>query len=142
MKKKDGRLAPNNFLTGPFAGSSYRNYRVHYWIDPQDLHFSRTASGAYRTDLRFVAVVYRDDGVAANSLATSAHLQVTEDQLAEILVSGVTADQTIALPLAGNFFLRSGVHEISTNSVGALEVPSEWVKLLPESPDAVTSVHR
>ena len=129
-EKKKGTLAPNNFLAGPFAGNSYRNYRVHYWIDPRDLHFARTASGVYRIDLRFVVVVYRDDGVAANSLATSAHIEVTGDQLPELMISGVTADQTIALPLAGSFFLRSGVHEINTNLVGALEIPSEWIKLV------------
>jgi VWFA-related protein len=120
-------LPPENFLTGPFAGSAYRNYKIHYWVDPQDMHFARTASGTYRDDFQFVAVIYRDDGVAANSIASPSHIEVTEDDRELLMSSGVTFDQTIAIPVEGSFFLRAGVLEAESNQMGALEVSAEWV---------------
>ena len=128
--------AKGNFLTGPFSTAPYRNYKVHYWIDPKSLKFSRLANGAYRDDLQFAAILYRDDGFVANSSSVTTHIQVSADGLEDILSSGVTFDQTIALPVVGNplpenFFLRTGIDEVSTGRVGALELPTEWIKLPP-----------
>ena len=125
--KASDPLPPENFLTPPFAASAYRNYRIHYWVDPQDLHFVRTASGSYRDDFQFAAVIYRDDGVAANSIASPARIEVSEDERDLLMNSGVTYDQVIAIPVEGNFFLRAGVQELESGQTGALEVPAEWM---------------
>jgi VWFA-related protein len=120
-------LPPENFLTAPFAASAYRNFKIHYWVDPQDLHFVRTPSGSYLADFQFVAMIYRDDGVAANSIASTARIEVSEDERDLLMNSGITHDQVIAIPVEGNFFLRTGVQEIESDQVGALEVPAEWM---------------
>jgi hypothetical protein len=54
----------------------YRNVQLHYSINPHDLKFTRTVNDSYRDDLQFVAVVYRDDGLLANSASITAHIQV------------------------------------------------------------------
>jgi VWFA-related protein len=138
-------LPKDSFLTEPFRGVPYRNYRIHYWIAPKDLRLVRTASGSYRDDLQFVAIVYRDDGLIANSLSTSAHVQIPADDPGNVLTLGVTFDQTIALPIAanplpGNFFLRVGVREVATDRIGAIEVPAEWIKL-PPAGDPIAATH-
>ena len=56
----------------------------------------------------------------------------------DALTNGITYDQTIAVPLAGNpvpgnFFLRVGVNEASTGHIGSLEIPAEWIKLPPQA---------
>jgi hypothetical protein len=136
---KPGAMLPKgNFLTEPFRSIPYRNYRIHYWVDPKALTFSRTADGGYRDELQVVAMVYRDDGLVANSLATTVPIQVSADDLESEQVYGLTLDQTIAVPvtgnpLPGNFFLRVGVRETPTGHVGAIEVPAEWIKLPAET---------
>jgi VWFA-related protein len=138
---KAGEALPKGiFLTEPFRTVPYRNYRVHYWVDPKDLSFTRSADGTYRDELQLVAMVYRDDGLVANSLATTVPFQISADDLESVQMSGVTVDQTIAVPVTGNplpgsFFLRFGVNETSTGHVGAIEVPAEWIKL-PMQPAA------
>jgi len=127
-------LPSNNFLTEPFRLDAYRNVRIHYWVDPRNLTFSRDSSGDYSDALQFVAVIYRDDGVPANSIATTENIQVSADRIEEALTSGITFDQTIAVPVAGNpvpgnFFLHVGVCERSSNRIGTIEIPAEWVKL-------------
>jgi VWFA-related protein len=121
-------LPPDNYLTDPFREGPYRNYRIHYWIDPQNLHFvQNNATGIYHDDLKIILVVYRDDGVAANSFATTTTLDLAPAELEAVQSSGVTLDQTIAVPVYDNFFLRAVVSENSSNQIGALEVPAEWV---------------
>jgi VWFA-related protein len=135
--KPNQPLPPENYLTAPFRNTSYRNARIHYWIDPQDLHFTPTPAEAYRTDLQFVAIVYRDDGLLANSLSYTSHVQVSPNQLEDILINGLTFDQTIAIPVSGNplpgqFFLRAGVADLAAKHIGALEIPTEQIKLPSE----------
>ena len=132
-KTKPGEDLPaGNYLTGAFRDGAYRNYAVHYWVDPRDLRFLQTAPGSYRDDLQFVIMVYRDDGLAANSVAYAAHIEVHPEDLTELDTSGVTADQTVAIPTDGNnYFLRVGVNEVSSGHLGALEVPAEWIKAAP-----------
>jgi len=133
-KPKADTPASGNFLGTPFTSAPYRNYGVHYWIDPKDLQFSRPANGSYRDDLRFIAIVYADDGAIANSVSTTAHIQVPASNLQSILIEGVTFDQTIAIPIradanAPNFYLRTAVTETSTSHIGALEIPVESIHL-------------
>lgn len=129
--------AKGNFVTGPFRNTPYRNYQVHYWIDPKGLKFSRTANGSYRDDHQFVAVVYRDDGLVANSVSITAHIQVSANNLENLMTKGVTFDQTIAIPIADkllsqNYFLRVGVRENSTGHIGVVELPTDWIQLPPQ----------
>jgi VWFA-related protein len=129
--KPGAPLPQGNFLAGKFRAAPYRNYKVHYWIDPQSLKFQRTASGSYRTNLQFVAVAYQDDGFAANSSSASAHIELSATDLESIMTSGVTFDQTIAIPAEGNFFLRTAVQEGSNGRIGALEVSTGQIQLPP-----------
>ena len=136
-KLKPGEPLPeNNFLTPPFRLDAFRNVRVHYWVDPHNLTFSRDSSGDYNDALQFVMVIYRDDGIPANSIATTENIRVSADRIEEALTSGITFDQTIAVPVSGNpvpgnFFLHVGVCERSSNRIGTIEIPAEWVKLTP-----------
>jgi hypothetical protein len=63
--------------------------------------------------------------------------------------TGVTFDQTIAMPVAGNplpgnFFLRVGVHDRSTDHVSVVMITSEEIKLTsPQGriPASVAAAH-
>jgi hypothetical protein len=137
VKLKPGALLPeHNFLTQTFRQCAYRNVHIHYWIDPHSLTFTRDSSGSYRDEVQFVVIVYRDDGVEANSFSSFEHVQVAAEDMEDPLNSGITYDQTIAVPISanpipGNFYLRIAVDEHSSNRVGAIEIPTEWIKLPP-----------
>jgi VWFA-related protein len=138
------RSAPaiDNFLDVAYRDAPYRNYHIHYWIDPKYLKFSR-ADGMYRDDLQFVAIVYGDNGLAVNSISTKAHIQFPTSALRKIMASGVVFDQSVAVPAkpsAGrsgpyttpeSFYLRIGVNETSTDHIGAIEIPVETIKVAP-----------
>ena len=130
--KSGGEDLDGNLLTERFRQDSAHSVRLHYRIDPRSLNFSRDPSGAYRDDLEFVAVVYRDDGTPANSIASTEQVKVSGDEGA--LAPGITFDQTIALPVSGNpvpgnFVLRVAVDEHSSGRIGAIEIPTEEIKV-------------
>jgi VWFA-related protein len=132
--KHSAPLPATNYLTPAFRDIPHHNYQVHYRINPHSLRFSKSADGTYRDDLQFVTVCYRDDGLIAHSLTSTLHIKATEAEFQNMLTSGLSFDQTLAMPVADNpvpgyFFLRAGVNEASTGHIGALEIPTEWIKL-------------
>jgi len=135
VKLKPGALLPEgNFLTPTFRQDAYRNVHIHYRMDPNSLAFARDSLGGYYDSLQFIAVVYRDDGAPVTSIQSNEQIQISAGGLARALNSGITYDQTIAVPLdgnpnPGNFFIRVGVAERPSGHVGTIEIPTEWIKL-------------
>ena len=123
-----GAALPNNiYLTTPFQSTPYRSVRLHYRIDSDDIHFTQIPTG-FAEDLQFVAVLYRDDGIQANSITFTTHLQIDAANHARIQTAPIAYDQEIAIPTKGVFFLRAAVQEISTGHIGALEIPTEAIQ--------------
>ena len=82
---KPGVAQPkDNFLVASYRTQPYRNHRIHYWIDPQHLKFTRTSAGTFRDDLQFAAIIYGDDGLAINTISATAHIQASADDLETI----------------------------------------------------------
>jgi VWFA-related protein len=122
-------LPKNTFLSPEFSKSPYRLYTLHYSIHPEDLQFSSQTVDSYADSLEFVAVLYTDDGRIANSLISHADLQVNAAGYGRIMRSGVGYEMTVAIPTNGNFFLRAAVHDLTSDRIGALEIPAEAIKL-------------
>lgn len=137
VKTNPGTTLPaDNFLTLPFQNISYRNYTIRYQIDSKELTFTQNADGTYRDDIEFIAIFFRDDGLEANSIAFTAHIDLDAATYHSLAEHPVLYDQTIAMPDKGFFFLRAGVHELPTGHIGALEIPAEWIA--PPTPTAPT----
>jgi VWFA-related protein len=120
-----------NYLKAQWQHSPYRDYHIHYSIDPQGIQFASQRVGSYHTTIQFVAIVYDDAGQIVNSLIETIPLQVDPEGFGQIMQNGMGIDQTIAVPTHGNFFLRLGVHDLNSDHIGTLEVPVETIKLLP-----------
>jgi len=134
----------------PFQALPYRSCRVRYWVDPASLHFKKSLTAdSFHASLEFAAAVYRDDGVPVSLIDAVDGLDVDSAQMARLMQTGVTFDQTIAMPVAGNplpgnFFLRVGVHDRSTDHVSVVMITSEEIKLTsPQGriPASVAAAH-
>ena len=107
--------------------------RRRRWVDPASLHFEQRAPGKFHAALEFASLVYRDDGATVSLVDTTDGLDVDGAQMVRLMQTGVTFDQTIAMPIAGNplpgqFFLRAGVNDRTTGHVSAVMIPSEEIK--------------
>jgi hypothetical protein len=54
-----------------------------------------------------------------------------------MLKTGAKAHQEIDIPAKGDYFLRVAVHDLTSDRIGALEVPTTTIK--PEPTPAVAS---
>jgi hypothetical protein len=52
-----------------------------------------------------------------------------------MLANGANAHQQIDLPATGNYFLRIAVHDLTTGHVGAIEIPTTSITLVPAAPE-------
>jgi hypothetical protein len=83
----------------------------------------------YHGHLKLVSVVYDDMGQVVNSKSSQVPIDVDSTEYQQMLRGGLGVDQSIAIPVKGNFFLRMGVYDVSGNKLGALEVPVDQIKL-------------
>jgi VWFA-related protein len=129
-------LPRGNFLAPGWRDQPYRDVQLHFSIDPKDFRFTDNG-GLHRDALELVAVLYRDDGVVVNTFSRKFSINVDGDGYNRILSAPLALDQNIAIPVEGNYILRTAVHEIPTDRIGAIEIPTEWIKLAP--PQAVAA---
>ncbi|HEY1767292.1 MAG TPA: VWA domain-containing protein [Terracidiphilus sp.] len=124
---KKAPLPPDNFMSADYRGKPFRIYTVHIQADARGLHLTPTANGFRRGTVEFVTLVFDQSGNQVNSLLTTAELNVNDAHYRRILASGLGAQQQIAVPVKGNYFLRVGVHDVASNRIGALEIPVDEV---------------
>jgi hypothetical protein len=128
---KSAQLPQGNYLAAQYRHDASREYSIHYSVDPQDLQFNRRAGDSYHDSIEFIAVVYDGYGAIVNSFVNTVPLDVSAADYAGIQQTGVGIDLPIAIPAKGDFYLRLGVHDLNSDRVGALEVPTGLIKVLP-----------
>jgi len=129
----EDKLAPGNSAVPNLKGP-YRRYNVSYAASPHDVTFSIQPNGAYQTSLQFLIFVYNQDGELLNTIGNTARGNLSPEAYAASLRTGLHFQQQISVPVKGESFLRIGVHDLSSDRIGALEVPVVSVKNLAPLP--------
>jgi len=127
--KGDEPLAKDNFLDKKFRKQPYRDYQVHFSVNPDTLRLTPAPDLSYHGRVDFVVMVYDDLGQVVNSKVAHAPIDVDNSTYQQLMQGGLGVVESIAIPVKGNYFLRMGVHDISTDKTGALEVPVDQIKL-------------
>jgi VWFA-related protein len=117
----------NNFLEANYKGKPFRTYTVQIRADARAFTLNREADGHRHGTIEFVTLVYDQSGVRVNSLITTAVVNLSEDHYRQLLSTGLHAQQQIAIPVKGNYFLRVGVHDVPSDHIGAVEIPVDEV---------------
>jgi VWFA-related protein len=131
-------MSPDNFLKPEWQHKPFRNYTIVFNADAHRIRFTQTPDGMRHGAVEFVAVVYSADGQQVNALLKTESFDLTSDQYRNLLVSGLPAKEEIAIPVKGDFFLRLGVHDVTGDQVGALEIPVDQIKLEAAGPGPQT----
>ncbi len=116
----------------------YRRYIVDLAADLRSLDFEHEPDGKYLAQIEVLAVIYDADGVRINSVGNAVHANVPAETYQQMLQIGVQFHSEISVPVKGDYYLRIGLHDVSSNRVGAMEVPIARVQNLP--PAAVPAV--
>ncbi len=127
-------LAKDN-LTGakgfaPVKGP-YRRYLVDYAASPADVTFTVGPDNLYHCSLEFVTLVYQADGQLAVAQTNQVEASLTLDRYKALARGGLPYHQEISVPVKGDYFIRTGIHDVTGNKIGAVELPVASVSKLP-----------
>jgi hypothetical protein len=119
----NSQLDSERFLREAYRKKSCRNYLVRYSASPHDLRFAQSPDGRYHASIEYIATVFTDDGAVVNALQSTANLNLDPAQYARAQRDWIGVPLTIAVPTKGTYYLRLGVHDVSSNRAGVVEVP-------------------
>ncbi len=127
-------LAKDN-LTGakgfaPVKGP-YRRYLVDYAASPHDITFTLGADNLYHCSLEFVTLVYQADGQLAIAQTNQVEASLPPARYKALVNGGLPFHQEISVPVKGDYFIRTGIHDVTGNKIGAVELPVSSVSKLP-----------
>jgi len=131
-------LAPSNIANRPGflpIHPPYRRYRIDFGTDPSNIVFTRAPDGRYLANIEFDCFLYNPDGEVLNSVSNTIALDLPPARYAALLKSGgITFHQEISAPAHGDFSLRTGVHDLTSNHIGSTEFPLNLVNNLAPLP--------
>jgi VWFA-related protein len=108
---------PSPKVKGPLV-----RYSIDYAADLHGVTLSDTPDGMHHASLEFVAAAYDRDGARLNSVDRAYTVNMPEDRLTLLMTKGLQIHQEIDLP-AGEVYLRTAIHDLSSDRVGAVEIP-------------------
>jgi len=125
---KKAPLPQNNFLRPEYQDKPFRTYTVLFHTDARPIKLTQTPDGLRHGTVEFVVVVYDQSGDTVNSMQATASFDLGEAAYNQMMQAGLPLKTEIAVPVKGNYFLRLGVHDVTGDQVGALEIPVDQVK--------------
>ena len=121
---------PNSKLSrGP-----YRRYLIDLAADPGPILFTRSPGGLYRSRLELRVYVYDQDGALVIDSVAASQDDITAEALKQIFTTGYPLHREISVPVKGTYYLRIGVHDLTGDRLGAIEVPVATISNLPPLP--------
>jgi hypothetical protein len=101
----------------------YREYGVDLVPDPHAVNCRQDATGNRHCALEVWTFVYNSDGERLITASNRLHNVLTPTQYAQLLVGGMAFHQMISVPAKGQYYLRTAIHDMVSDKVGAVEVP-------------------
>lgn len=121
-KPDDGGKANPKLMKAP-----YRSLTLDTVIDIHNVQMAYNGSN-YQGTIEFVALVYDADGDVVNAVTRIGHASLAAVRYKQLVEDGVAMRQSIDVPATGEYFLRVGVHDPTSNHVGAVEIPVAGLK--------------
>jgi VWFA-related protein len=125
---KNDPMPQNNFLAPPWQHKPFRIYDILFHASGRNIELTPTADGRHHGQVEFVAVLYDAEGDVVNTLQQNATFDFTDDLYLQMLQHGLPLMAHIAVPMKGNYFLRLGVHDVTSDAVGAMEIPVDQIR--------------
>lgn len=136
-------IAPGNILnTEPAAKLKikppFRRYAVDIAADAHDIHITPTRDSHYLFSTEVITCVYDTNGVLINTVIQKAHGNLSPSTFANMAHTGLPFHQEISVPVDGQYYLRTAVHDLDTDRYGSVELSVGAVAKLAPLPPAVS----
>ncbi len=125
--KRSDKPAKGNIAT-PKSKPPYRLITIAYAASPSDISMPARPDGLRHVNLDFVALVYDRDGQLFTQQTDRVDVFAKPEAIQDFVREGVRYQQQIAVPAKGEFYLRSGIHDLIGDRIGAIEVPTSSIE--------------
>jgi VWFA-related protein len=129
--KSENNLPPTNQPNVKMMKPPYRRYTVSYDVNLRTVAFKTIQEGIRQGYLEFEVSLYSPDGELMNAIGELVRVKVPAATYESRQQSGWKFQQNIDAPAKSECFLRIGVHDVSTDRVGAVEVPLAAIQPVP-----------
>jgi VWFA-related protein len=120
----DTALPPGNNADPKLMKPPFRHLTLAYSIDISGIQFDLSSDARYHGQFEYAVNVYdANDGKLVNSNVMAAKPALPAPVYQSMLTSGANLRQEIDLPSKGEYVLRIAVHDLTTDHIGALEIP-------------------
>jgi hypothetical protein len=110
----------------------YRRYMLSFSVDVNGIDFATSPDGNYRGDFEFGVMVYEANGEEVlNSALKRVNPILPPAVYQSMRRGGANAHLEVAVPATGEFVLRIAVHDLTSDRIGALEVPTGAITVSP-----------
>jgi VWFA-related protein len=125
MPPQDTPLASNRTNPDPKVKVSgpYKAYGVDLVPDAKAMSCHIEPSGNRHCAIEVWTFVYNSEGERLISASNRLYKYMTPADYAKLLTGGMAFHQEISVPVKGNYFVRTAVHDMISDRVGAVEVP-------------------
>ncbi len=118
-------------VVSPKSKQPYRLITVAYAANPGDISMPAREDGLRHVDLDFVTLVYDRDGQLFNQQTNRVDVFAKPEAVQDFAREGVRYQQQIAIPAKGEYYLRSGIHDLIGDKIGTIEVPASSITVEP-----------
>jgi len=118
LKSNQSNPDPKVKVEGPF-----KSYGVDLVPDAKSVSCNEGADGNRHCAVEVWTFVYNGDGEKLITASNRLHTVLTADQYAKLLSGGMAFHQEISVPVRGQYFLRTAIHDLNSDRVGTVEVP-------------------
>jgi hypothetical protein len=118
LKTNQTNPDPKVKVQGPF-----KEYGVDVVPDPKAVNCRLDAAGNRHCAIEVWTFVYNTDGEKLITASNRLHTYMTPTDYAKMLSGGMAFHQEISVPVKGQYFLRTAIHDLVSDKVGAVEVP-------------------
>jgi hypothetical protein len=125
LKSNQANPDPKVKVQGPFKA-----YGVDLVPDPKAVSCRQEPSGNRHCSIEVWTFIYNNDGEKLITVSNRLHTYLTPADYAQMLKGGLAFHQEVSVPVRGNYFLRTAIHDMISDRVGAVEVPIAQVARL------------
>ena len=118
LKSNQANPDPKVKVEGPF-----KSYGVDLVPDPHAVSCKQEPNGNRHCALEIWTFVYDTDGQKLITASNRVRTMLTPADYQQLLTGGMAFHQEISVPVKGQYFIRTAIHDMVSDRVGAVEIP-------------------
>jgi len=119
------RIGSNTDMKGPF-----KRYGIDFAVSPSDLRLEPDADGARHGNIELMLVAYDKEGKPLNLVMSRSEIKISAKDFSRVQKGGLQIHKEIDVP-QGYTFLRTGIYDLKSASVGTLGISLAAVAASP-----------